>query len=194
MSIATPEAVHRFWFGELSTAGLASTRARKHWFTPSDVFDARIAAEFADTVIAAENQKLDAWRTTPMSWVSYLVVCDQLPRNLWRGSARAFSLDEQARHAARLGLAAGLHQSLGPDEQSFCYMPFMHSEDILDQYLSVGLFASLRDRATGTARSYAGNSLRHAQQHRDTILQFGRFPHRNTALGRPSTPAERDAL
>ncbi|MFK7915754.1 MAG: DUF924 family protein [Pseudomonadales bacterium] len=194
MEIAHPADVHQFWFGELDAQGIARDSQRRSWFLRNDDFDRAIATQFAQTVAAAERGELDHWCKIPKDWVCYLIVCDQFPRNLRRGNAAAFALDSRARQAARDGLHAQHHRQLGLDEQSFCFMPFMHSEDLLDQYLAVGLFTTLRDHATDKGRSYAGNSLRHAQQHRDTILQFGRFPYRNAALGRTSTQAERDSI
>lgn len=194
MSIANPKDVHAFWFGALDAHGLADDSQRRRWFARSDAFDKAIATQFTDTVAAASRGELRHWCQSPKDWVSYLIVCDQFPRNLWRNQAKAFELDTAARQAARDGLRTNHHRSLGLDEQSFCFMPFMHSEDLLDQYLAVGLFTSLRDHASGPARSHAGNSLRHAQQHRDTILRFGRFPYRNEALGRALTEAERTTL
>lgn len=194
MSVVKPADVHAFWFGSLNAQELADDSQRRKWFTRSDTFDKAIASQFSETIAAASRGELEHWCDAPKDWVSYLIVCDQFPRNIWREHAEAFALDAVARRAARNGLQANHHRSLGLDEQSFCFMPFMHSEDLLDQYLAVGLFTTLRDHASGAGRSHAGNSLRHAQQHRDTILRFGRFPYRNQALGRATTAAERATL
>lgn len=186
MSIATPAAVHKFWFDTLDASGLARAQSRARWFKADSAFDTAIRNAFAETVIAAGQDQLEHWCATPQGWLSYLLVCDQFPRNLWRGSARAFSLDERARKIARAGICEQHHRALGLDEQAFCFMPFMHSEILLDQYFSVGLFTTLRDHAPAAGRSAAGTYLRNAQQHRDTILEHGRFPYRDEALERGS--------
>ena len=99
-----------------------------------------------------------------------------------------------ALQAATDGVTSGIERSLCWDERSFFYMPFQHYERIIDQHLAVGLFTSLRDEAPRHLRSAMGNKLRSAQQHRDIILRFGRFPHRNHTLGRASSKAEQQFL
>lgn len=185
-----PEEVLRFWFGSLDEHGLADDAHRQRWFLRSDEFDGQIRSQFEPWLAAAARGQLDSWLQGPRDWLAYLILCDQFPRNLYRGSARAFAWDEQARTAARQGISQGWHLQLGADEQAFAYLPFEHSEDLTDQYLACGLCLSLRDSSPKALREATGTYLRHAQQHRDTILRFGRFPYRNHALGRDSTSAE----
>jgi uncharacterized protein (DUF924 family) len=113
---------------------------------------------------------------------------DQLPRNLHRGSAEAFAQDAKARDLARTAvLARGFDRALPPAAATFLYLPFEHSEALADQNLAVALFEGLRDVPSMAA---PGGAIDYAWRHRAVILRFGRFPHRNAALGRASTPAE----
>ena len=107
---------------------------------------------------------------------------DQVPRNIFRGDARSYASDPLARAIAREVLRRGWHRALGPEERQFLYMPFMHSEHILDQRLSLALFARL------------GRSLSFARSHHAMIARFGRFPHRNDVLGRETSEAEARAI
>ncbi len=179
-----------FWFGDLED-GLAGAAQRKKWFESNPQFD-QACAQFSPWLEMAHAGKLDTWRAAPHSCLAFIVLNDQLPRNIYRGEQRAYAWDDLALAAARGGIEQGFDQSLALDERAFFYMPFEHSEAILDQHLAVGLFTALRDAAPSSQRSIAGNSLRYAQQHRDIILQFGRFPHRNAALGRTSSTAEQE--
>lgn len=190
MTIVTPAAIHQFWFGTLNSAGLADAEHRQRWFSIDAEFDQQIAREFGATFAAARQGALQDWWDASAGWLSYLLLCDQFPRNIFRGSADAFAGDALALAAARVGLERGHHHALTLDEQAFAYLPFEHSEDPLDQYLSVGLLTTLRDHAQPELRSQAGDYLRHAQQHRDLILRFGRFPHRNAVLQRHNSAAE----
>lgn len=178
-----------FWFGEL-TEGYADTAHRKRWFAGGSAFDAQLTQHFAGLVTAALAGKLDAWVAGPHPTLAYVLVCDQLTRNIHRGTPAAFAGDQRALEAARRAVATGQDLALAPDERAFLYMPFEHSESLVDQHTCVGLFSELHERAAPDKRALTGGFLRYAQQHRDIIREFGRFPHRNGLLGRSSTPAE----
>jgi uncharacterized protein (DUF924 family) len=160
-----------FWF---ATAG------RERWFAVDPAFDREVAARFGDLPAEATAGQLDHWRAEARGALALCLVLDQLPRNLWRGTARAFATDAQARQVARGALAAGFDRGFRPEERLFFYLPFEHSEALADQDRSVELVGSLGD----------SEWLDHARRHRAVIRRFGRFPHRNKALGRASTPAE----
>lgn len=181
-----PEALLGFWFGEL-TEGVADARHRARWFQPCTSFDEECRARFGRLLTEHEP----AWGDSASALLARIILYDQMPRNIFRSTAAAFAYDTHARKLARQGIAEGKDRLLAQDERAFFYLPFEHSEDILDQYLSVGLYTTLRDQAPKSGRSYAGSHLRSAQQHRDIILTFGRFPHRNDVLGRQSTAGER---
>jgi uncharacterized protein (DUF924 family) len=182
-----------FWFGELDN-GLASAATRKRWFAPDSNFDRLCKDEFGHLLELADTSALDHWHHSAQGQLAYILLTDQLPRNIFRGTAQAFRWDPLALEIARKGLQADADRQLALDERSFFYMPFEHSETLLDQHLAVGLFTYLRDTSPKQSRDVTGNTLRFAQQHRDIILKFGRFPHRNEALGRQSSQAERDFI
>jgi len=189
MTAVTPDAVLHFWFGEIDD-GFADAAHRARWFQGGAAFDRVCRETFGELVTEVEAGALKEWLTAPRSSLAYILLCDQLPRNLHRGSARAFASDALARAATAAGILASFDMALGYDERAFYYLPLEHSEDLLDQHTSVGLFSELRDATPHGRRHLTGDYLRHAQQHRDLIRRFGRFPYRNAALGRVSTAAE----
>ncbi|MBY0423608.1 MAG: DUF924 family protein [Parvularculaceae bacterium] len=169
MSLADHKAVVDFW----RSAG------RKAWFTKDDAFDAQCRA-FLPLHEAAARGALDDWTQGPESALALVLLLDQFPRNLFRGGARTFASDAKARTAAGAAIARGFDQAVEPALRLFFYLPFEHSEDIADQDESVRLFAAAGD----------AHDLRFAEIHRDIIRRFGRFPHRNAALGRTTTAEE----
>jgi len=165
------------------------------WFTRDDAVDRRIAEEFGEALECAAMGELAEWDETPRGWLARIVVLDQFSRNVWRGTARAFAQDALARAVAGDGLARGDDQLLPPVERTFAYMPFMHSEALEDQERALELFGKLgAEGASGPYASNLGNAAQYAKKHRDVIARFGRFPHRNTILGRDSTPEEAEFL
>jgi len=179
-----------FWFGELED-GQAAAQQRKLWFEANAEFD-RSCGQFSTWLDRAKAGQLDPWLDSARSCLAFIVLNDQLPRNIHRGTKLAYAWDALARDAARAGIERGFDVGMGLDERAFFYMPFEHSEKLLDQHLAVGLFTALKDTAPRHLRGVAGNNLRYAQQHRDIILRFGRFPHRNAVLGRTPSAEEQD--
>ena len=152
----------------------------ERWFGEDPAFDAELRRRFEAAHHAAARRESDAWNRAPESALALLLLLDQIPRNIYRGSAHSFATDPLARwHADRI-VAAGLDQALEPDLRSFVYLPFEHSEAEADQDRAVALYEALGD----------AESLMWAVKHRDCIVRFGRYPHRNAALGRASTPEE----
>ena len=188
MAEAPWTALLSFWFGELND-GVADDAHRKRWFEVDPEFDAA-CGQFAPLLDGARDERLNAWLVSPQGTLAFILLTDQLPRNIHRGSADAFAWDGLARTAAVDGIRQRQDRDLGWDERSFFYLPFEHSEDLLDQHTAVGLFSALRDEAPKSQRQAMGNSLRFAQKHRDVIARFGRFPHRNAALRRASDAEE----
>lgn len=173
-----PNDVTAFWRG----AGPSQ------WFKKSDAFDAAIRLKFEPTHHAAARGEHDDWAGAAEGALALLLLLDQFPRNLYRGSAHAFATDPKARAIARAALLAGHDRAAEPILQPFFYLPFEHSEDMGDQDESVRLCADLHDRV-GDA-----DTLKWAKLHRDIIQRFGRFPHRNPCLGRLTTPVEQAFL
>ena len=171
-----------FWFG---TPALSETVAfNEAWFQRDEAFDDRIRTAFAGHVEAAIAGGLDAMAADAEGALALILLLDQFPRNLYRGTARAFAGDERARRMARFALARGAERAMSPNHRIFLYLPFEHSESLRDQELSVALFSTLND----------ARALDYAVRHKDVIARFGRFPHRNAALGRDSTPEEVEFL
>ena len=154
------------------------------WFEHDEAFDQAIRLRFLPAYEAAANGKLAAWEESIEGALALVLLLDQFPRNMFRGGARAFATDVLARAVADHALARGLDQATDPPLRPFFYLPFMHSEALIDQDRSVRLYES----------QGATEELRYATEHRDIVLRFGRFPNRNCALGRDTTPAEQAFL
>lgn len=170
--LPTPEDIVRFW----RDAG------PQRWFKKDAAFDAEFKARFEAAHHAAATGALDGWTASAEGALALLVLLDQLPRNAWRGSGHMFATDGKALAVARGAIEAGFDQQVDATLRAFVYMPFMHSESLADQERCVALCADLPD------------NLRFAILHRDIVQRFGRFPHRNVALGRTTTPEEQRFL
>lgn len=165
------EAVLQFWFGEVAPA---------QWWKVDPAFDRLIAARFGELHGRALGAELFEWRTSARGRLAEVIVLDQFSRNLFRGTRRAFDADPMALALAQEAVAAGADRVLSPDERVFLYMPYMHSESRRIHAVAEPLF---RERAP---QGNHGFELRH----KAVIDRFGRYPHRNAALGRESTPQE----
>lgn len=154
------------------------------WFAKDEAFDAEIRRRFLGKVEAAARGDLRDWEATPEGIYALLLLLDQFPRNLYRGVPQAFAADALALSVAERAIARGFDQAFDNPERRFLYIPFMHSEDLADQQRCVALCAAADDP----------EGVKHAEIHRDIIRDFGRFPHRNPALGRQTTPEEHDFL
>jgi len=154
--------------------------SRPKWFKPDDAFDAALRRRFEPALEKARADWLGAWLETPEPALAHIILLDQVPRNIYRGTPKAFAWDDLALDLADQAVKAGLDAKLGPEERQFLYMPFMHSERLADQERGVALFTALG----------LEEPLDFMKRHRDVIARFGRFPHRNAILGRESTPEE----
>jgi len=184
MSIATLGEVLDFWFGNDPQPGDRMAL----WFGKSTATDAAIRERFLTTQQAAARGELDGWLRTPDGVLALVVVLDQFSRNLYRDSPLAFVSDDRARAYAHVALQRGDDQAMRPEQRLFLYLPFEHSENLDDQRRSVRLFAAIAD-APGMDAVFD-----YALRHYAVIARFGRFPHRNAALGRASTDAEQTFL
>ena len=155
-----------------------------NWFRKDEAFDTEIRTRFLTTYQAAAAGQLADWEATAETALALVVVLDQFPRNIFRGSAQAFAADAPARAVADRALARGFDQQVPAGERQFFYLPFEHSENISDQERCLALF-----RSTGNP-----DSLKWAEKHADIIRRFGRFPHRNAVLGRTTTAEEQAFL
>ena len=150
------------------------------WFRGGAAFDAECRARWQDTHFAAARRECDGWMADADGALALVLLLDQIPRNIFRGSGHAFATDPLALHFADRAIAAGFDTRVEPALRFFFYLPFEHSEAMADQQRAVALFTALDDAGL----------LGYATAHRDVIAQFGRFPHRNAALGRINTPEE----
>ena len=176
-----------FWF--LPPDNRDYGQARGEWFRKDDAFDAHIRARFGALIDAAIEGGLRAWEATPHGALARLIVLDQLTRNVYRGTPRAFAGDAQALALAVALTQAGQDRLLPPMLRAFAYLPFEHAEDLAMQARAVELFQLLSQAQPGF-----DGMLDYAQRHQEVIARYGRFPHRNAILGRPSTPEEVEFL
>lgn len=181
-----PETVLDYWFGTPGSPGHG--QARDLWFVKSDATDAQIRARFLPAIEAALAGGFEDWRATPRGTLALVLVLDQFTRNVFRGTPRSFAGDARALALSQSLVAAGDDRRLAPLERWFAYMPFEHAESLAMQDEAVRLFRSLAEDA-GLAEP-----LDWALKHHAVIARFGRFPHRNEVLGRPSTAEERHFL
>ena len=154
------------------------------WYTRDDGFDAAVRDRFLDLWQEAVAGRLSSWEGSDDGALALVILLDQFPRNMFRGLAKAFSSDPLARDVAARALVRGVDKRIEPPLLQFLYLPFMHSEELADQIRCVLLFQGGSDP----------ENLRYAEIHADIIRRFGRFPHRNGALGRTTTPEEQAFL
>lgn len=186
---ADVQAVLDFWFGAADDP--QSGRPRREWFVKDPNFDARVRERFGPLVEAALQGGLAHWAAAPAGALALLLLLDQFPRNIHRGTPRAFAGDAQALRLAREVVDRAWDRELRPVQRWFVYLPFEHAEDLAAQQRSVELFTTLAREAPGDGVEEA---LDYALRHREVIERFGRFPHRNAILGRASTPGEVEYL
>ncbi len=172
-----PEEILEYWLDDTGEAG---------WYNGSEALDADIRARFGQAWTAAVDGSFGLWLTYPAGALAYIILTDQFPRNMFRGTAQAFASDKIARAATRIAIGRDWDLAIAEPARQFFYLPLEHAEAIFDQDRAVRLFASRMPGATSL--------MQHACAHRAVIRRFGRFPHRNEALGRTSTPAEIDWL
>ncbi len=192
MAIASAREVLNFWFGAADEPDYG--KQRKAWFIKNPAFDQEIRDRFSPTVAAAAAGQLKSWKADSDSCLALLLLLDQFPRNLFRGSVQAFATDDEAVAVADHGIIQGFdryatnEQSRPTVQRWFFYLPFEHSEKLSDQERSVALFEQLRGDGD------SASTIDYAYRHRDVIQRFGRFPHRNQVLGRAATAEEAQFL
>jgi uncharacterized protein (DUF924 family) len=171
------------WFGPPDDPG--REQQRKIWFTATPEFDAALREAFLADHEAAAAGSLHSWESQPAGALALVLLLDQIPRNIFRGTPRAYATDAAARAAADRALEKGFDHLVPLVWRLFFYMPFHHSEDIADQRRSVALFDALPRNP-----DRRGSLRRYGRPYIEVIERFGRFPHRNAILGRESTPDE----
>lgn len=181
------QAVLDFWFGRPGDANYL--QPRDEWFRKDEAFDAAIGARFGTLIGEALRGGLAHWAAQPLGALATIIVLDQFTRNSARGTAGMFAGDARALAAAQALVAGGADRALAGVQRQFVYLPFEHAEDLTMQRESMRLFAQL-----GRDEPALAGLLEWARKHEEIIERFGRFPHRNAALGRASTPEEIEFL
>ncbi|MBX3127459.1 MAG: DUF924 domain-containing protein [Polyangiaceae bacterium] len=190
-----PDDVLEFWFGELAPDGSVSDGVSARWWKKDEAFDRTIEQRFGESLERAGGGQLDDWAESAAGTVALIVLLDQFSRNVYRNSPGAFANDARALALTTRLLDSGAHLELPAAHAYFALMPLMHSESLADQERGVALFSALAERATSsTVRGMFQNAADFAERHRVIVARFGRFPHRNAILGRPSSAEEEDFL
>ena len=177
------ESIIQFWFGDNPSI---KTRG-SFWYKSNPETDNIIQKKFENVLLLAKEKKLEHWKNKPLGRLALIILCDQFPRNIYRKKAQAFSFDKIALENTLEGIKQKQEQKLMLLQKHFFYMPLMHAEDLKIQKLSLKIFAKLNKEQNIPDNTYA-------QQHYNIIEKFGRFPYRNKALGRISTPEELEFL
>lgn len=180
-----------FWFGEQSDDVTRAKRQAPLWWGKNSTTDALLASRFGDQATAAAAGELAHWAEAAEGRLALILLLDQLPRNIHRGTPAAFAQDAKARDLCLKGLSLGADLALPPLGRVFFYLPLEHAESREQQARSVTLFEGLAaEQATGPARETFAGFADFARRHQVIVERFGRFPHRNAILGRTSTEEE----
>ena len=182
--------IYDFWFGEDGRGTAAASARMNKWFSKNPDFDREIREKFGPHLESFQPEDYLSWRSQPKSMLSLVILLDQFPRNAYRGTARMFAYDHWALAFAKEAVAKNDHQELAFSESMFLLMPYEHSESRADQADSLRLFTELAQRDPKAGAELVD----YARRHKEIIDRFGRFPHRNQTLGRPSTPEELEFL
>lgn len=182
-----------FWFGDIKDDWPKTDRNPMWWFGGQEV-DRQIIERFSELVQQAKRKELDGWKHTAQGRLALIILLDQFSRNIFRKTPQAFESDEYALSLSREGIAAGLDKDLSFIERVFFYMPFMHSERLVDHDDSIGLYRQIINEAKVEHHEQAQRYFGAAKMHQELIVQFGRYPHRNAILFRTSTEQEIEYL
>lgn len=192
MENAHVQSVLEFWFSgnELNSPRVDSRMDR--WFGDSDeTLSRQIEQQFGALVERASAGDFEAWKATPEGRLALIIVLDQFRRHIYRGTAEAYSLDKMALRISVEGTIGGDHKKLSAIQRMFYFMPLQRSESLKFQQKSVAIFAALANSVSETLRETFLTAAHFAELRHDIVAEFGRFPHRNPALGREDTAAER---
>jgi len=171
----TIDSIIEFWF---------SNDIVKLWFNSNKELDLKIKSQFEPTYQLAVEGKLDDWQSSPLGCLALILLFDQFPLNMYRGSKESFATESRSREVAAVAIKKGFDRKLSNQQKVFCYMPYMHSEDLGDQAAAIELYA----------KAGLKENLRFAKHHYEIVERFGRFPHRNKILGRTNSSSEEEYL
>lgn len=188
--MSEPDEVLKFWFADAAESPAATEQRNELWFKSDKALDKQIWELFGDSVVDAANGRYAGWSESPEGQLALILLLDQFPRNIFRGTAEAFRYDSQALALSQQGISTGQLAGLSVPEQAFFLMPYQHVEDLALQDKSVELYNDMVARAAAGWEKIAIGYRDFAILHRNIVAEFGRFPHRNALLGRVSTEAE----
>lgn len=184
------ETILHYWFGNVEKTALPSEHRSWIWFSGDETIDTEIKTQFLDLFYQAVRGELESWRKAPRGSLALIILLDQFSRHIYRHSPSAFEQDKKALEICLQGVEHSFDHQLSLIERVFFYFPLMHSENPEMQALSVRAYQMLAAIAFPETRAVFEKFLEHAIRHRELIVQYGRFPHRNEVLARPSTAAE----
>ena len=190
MSTSIISDIVTFWLSDSREGPDRALARRDWWYAGGPAVDEEIRARFGDLVPRACARELMDWRDTPDGALALILLLDQFTRNLYRGTVEAYAGDPVAFEVVNHAIDRRLDRELHPVATVWLYHPFHHSEDVTEQDRGLGLLRALRKRAPLAWRAYVERSFKGWTGHRDIVARFGRFPHRNAVLGRPSTTEE----
>ena len=189
-----PTDILKFWFAGSERDASAAAARMGFWFSATADTDASIKTQFGEVIDRAAKGDCADWAATPSGCLALILILDQFPRNVYRGTPAAFTHDALALGLTVIGQRMGFLQELSPVEQMFFLMPYQHVEDAQRQLEGVALYQQLAAGASAEWQQFLSESLDFAQLHCNLIQRFGRFPHRNSILGRASTHSELEYL
>jgi uncharacterized protein (DUF924 family) len=194
-----PHDILEFWFGTGPWTQERLDERTRFWFggegaVPQATRDALVRERLEPLLERAARGEFASWESSPRRRLALILLFDQVPRNCYRGTAAAFAFDREALALAAEGLQLAADAALDPIERIFFYLPLEHAESLEAQDAAVASFARLVAEAPPELRGYCEYTAQYAKKHRDLIVQFGRFPHRNAVLGRENTPEEAEWL
>ncbi len=187
--MTNPQEITEFWFGPGDDPYRVDDEISSRWFGGGEEFDEEIRARFADDLERAIRGEYDEWAKTPQGRMALILILDQFSRNLFRGSPRSWSQDLLAQKLTLEGMEKGVDEELRPIERTFFYLPLEHAEDLQLQQMSVDAYSRLAEEAPQDVK-FMDVTLDFAVRHLEIIERFGRFPHRNEVIRRPTTPEE----
>ncbi|HBO1707520.1 TPA: DUF924 family protein [Pseudomonas aeruginosa] len=179
-----------WWFGTSSDAAEVVAQRNGLWFGKNVCQDADAGSRFGDLVNQALDGGLQEWTAEADGWLALILLLDQLPRMIYRDTPRAYAGDARAQRVVREGLEKGFDRQLPPVRRVFAYLVLEHAEDLPSQERAVACFRDLRDQVGGSVRKPFDDFYDYAERHHAVVARFGRFPHRNALLGRPSSEEE----
>jgi uncharacterized protein (DUF924 family) len=194
MTTEIVQSILQFWFGGSASARQCSNLKSSLWWSKDEDIDRDITERFAAVTDELLQGKFSEWLNTPEGVLASIICLDQFPRNMYRGNARCYSYDYMALQHANSLVTRDLDQELDPIQRVFAYLPFQHSEKLDNQARSLALYSALVASVSAEDRDLFEGNYRSAVKHHEIVREYGRFPHRNSILGRRSTPRELEFL